>query len=179
MGNETYFATEPTLFIYSDQKLESKALSQSGRFSLSAQEATGEGTFEVNGSGFFAKGIDWDWRNAVPDGKNRMSFSSEATVIFERGLNNFFANHKKDELVEIEACKDKEEDTNSSALVPTIANAHSLEFLQVEVGKHRFSLDGNVSIEGKNLFLTCEKMEVIFLAKVIHLKIISLGQFHP
>ena len=162
LGNETYFATEPTLFIYSDQKLESKALSQSGRFSLSAQEATGEGTFEVNGSGFFAKGIDWDWRNAVPDGKNRMSFSSESTVIFERGLNNFFANHKKDELVEIDACNDKEQDTNSSTLVPTIANAHSLEFLQVEAGKHRFSLDGNVSIEGKNLFLTCEKMEVIF-----------------
>ena len=82
LGNETYFATEPTLFIYSDQKLESKALSQSGRFSLSAQEATGEGTFEVNGGGFFAKGIDWDWRNAVPDGKNRMSFSSEVYCNF-------------------------------------------------------------------------------------------------
>ena len=59
-------------------------------------------------------------------------------------------NHKKDESVEIEACKDKQGVTNSLALVPTIANAHSLEFLQVELGKHRFSLDGNVSIEGKN-----------------------------
>ena len=47
--------------------------------------------------------------------------------------------------------------------LPTVANAIVMDLVKIDQNTHRFILEGNVSVEGDNLFLTCEKMEILFV----------------
>ncbi|MBT3667689.1 MAG: hypothetical protein HN548_09450 [Opitutae bacterium] len=161
--DNTFQSIDPVLYLFSDLVLETTAISNSGNFLLDKGEARGSDFFEVTGNGFNAQGINWSWKSSVKEGENQMIFKDQANVVFSNGLNGFFAD--KTETGESN-CSPDNLDSNltfdEENLVPTIAHANYLEFLTLDKKTHRFLLDGNVSINGNNLFLTCEKIEVLF-----------------
>lgn len=162
-NNNTLSGIDPVLYFFSDQVLETTARSNSGNFSLDNGEANGNEFFEVTGNGFNARGMNWSWASSVKDGENQIIFKDKAKVVFSNGLNGIFA--EKIETKESN-CSPDDLDGNvtldEQKLVPTIAHANYLEFLSQNEKTHRFLLDGNVSIDGNNLFLTCKKIEVLF-----------------
>lgn len=162
IGNEVFLAAKPILYLFSNRNLESKVMSDSGKFSLKSELAEGEGEFNLEGSGFFVKGIDWKWKKTAESGTNQMIFQRSVEVNFNQGLRNLFVTNVH--LTEGECERPSSENNLSDVTkpIPTIAHADYLEFLSVDKEKHRFLLDGNVSVEGNNIFLTCDKMEVLF-----------------
>ena len=158
-----FLAVDPVLYLFAGQTLETTAKSNSGEFLLDKGMAKGHEMFEVLGKGFNARGRNWSWQDLTKAGENQIIFKENAKVFFQRGLGGFFASKRKitesncspEDIVENYTIKNDD-------LVPTIANANYLEFVTVEENTHRFLLEGNVSIEGNNLFLTCEKIEVLF-----------------
>ena len=162
-GNDLFLTTNPMLYLYSDQIIETTARSELGVFSLQLGQAYGDSIFNVEGNGFTASGKDWIWNNSTKRGKNQISFRQRSIVTFKEGLGSFFAMDKREPQFSCnyEINDEKKNDSNKS-LKLTIAEADYLEFLSIEENSHRFLLDGNVSVEGINLFLTCEKMEVLF-----------------
>lgn len=162
-GNDLFLTTDPILYLYSDQLIETTAKSERGVFSLRLGQAYGDGIFNVEGNGFTATGKDWIWNNSTKRGENQISFRQRSVVRFKEGLGSFFAMDTKKHKFscDSEINNEKKNDSNKS-LKLTVAEADYLEFLSIEENSHRFLLDGNVSIEGINLFLTCEKMEVLF-----------------
>lgn len=161
--SNTFHGIEPVLYFFSNQILETTAKSNSGEFLLDKGEARGQEIFEVLGKGFNARGRNWSWRSKTSAGENQMIFKEKANVVFLNGLNYFFASNTQ---ITEANCSPDNLDNNISAekdlLIPTIAHADYLEFLTLNENTHRFLLDGNVSITGNNLFLTCDKIEVLF-----------------
>lgn len=162
-STDVYLAQNPVLQMYSQRMVDLTAKSAFGEFLIKEGRASGSGVFILDGNGFEAIGQDWHWQNSVEEGSNQMIFKREGTVTFTHGLGGFFAHS---EPKNGQACSPTEDEDNQSAEnphpVPTVAQADYLEFLSTGKNAHRFLLVGNVSIEGNNLFLTCEKMEVLF-----------------
>ena len=162
--SDTFLTTNPILYMFTDQIIELTAKSSAGVFLLESGQANGAGFFDVVGSGFRAKGNDWQWINSVGKGRNQMIFKQYGKVIFSSGLGGFFAH---DLGGEDSRCATGDEDSpqgeEKNATIPTVAQADYLEFVSTQKNSHLFSLDGNVSIEGDNLFLTCDNIEVLFV----------------
>ena len=162
--NENIFlAVDPVLYLFASQILETTAKSNSGEFLLDKGMAKGHEMFEVLGKGFNARGRNWSWQEFTKAGENQMIFKENAKVFFQKGLGGFFAGKQK----KTESICSPEDNVENHTIkrgdsVPTIANANYLEFVTLEENAHRFLLEGNVSIEGSNLFLTCDKIEVLF-----------------
>ena len=162
-ADDIFHGIEPVLYFFSNQILETTAKSNSGEFFINKGEARGREMFEVLGEGFNARGLNWSWENKARAGENQIIFKEQSNVVFFKGLNNFFGNNSK---ISESNCSPDNLDNNFTSekevLTPTIANANYLEFLTVDENTHRFLLEGNVSISGNNLFLTCDKIEVLF-----------------
>ena len=162
-ADNIFHSIDPVLYFFSNQILETTAKSKSGEFFIDKGEARGREMFEVLGEGFNARGRNWSWESKARAGENQIKFKEQANVVFFNGLNDFFVNNR--EISESNCSPDNLDNNVTSekeALIPTIANADYLEFLTVDENTHRFLLDGNVSISGNNLFLTCDKIEVLF-----------------
>ena len=69
-GNDLFLTTDPILYLYSDQLIETTAKSERGVFSLRLGQAYGDGIFNVEGNGFTATGKDWIWNNSTKRGEN-------------------------------------------------------------------------------------------------------------
>ena len=162
-NDSVFLGIDPILYLFSDRILETTAQSNSGEFLLKKGEARGNDILEVSGNGFNAKGKKWSWRNSSESGENQMIFKEDCEVLFLNGLDDLFAN---DFNISTSICRSEFQDQNLSQrkekFIPTIATANYLEFLTIDENTHNFSLDGNVSLDGKNLFLTCDKIDVIF-----------------
>ena len=164
MDKETFLATNPLLYLFTNQILELTAKSEIGEFLLKSERAHGSGFFDVTGNGFSAMGNDWQWNNSVKGGRNQMIFKRDGKVIFNKGLEGFFVvPSNKDEPTCIPIEEEGNQTTGEIVNIPTIAQADYLEFLSIINNSHLFLLDGNVNIEGDNLFLTCDKIEVLFV----------------
>ncbi len=162
-SRDIYFALNPKLRMYSQQELELTAQSTSGKFLINEGQASGKNEFILNGNGFEAIGQDWQWQNSAEDGSNQMIFNRKGAVTFTHGLGGFFVySDAKDEMVCSPVAEDHNETEQIPNLVPTVAHADYMEFLGTGERTHRFLLVGHVSVEGSNLFLTCNKMEVLF-----------------
>ena len=163
-GENLYFTENPTIHIYRNKEIQSSAKSNTGHFNLKKGEAWGEQTMHLDGDGFYAKGDDWHWFENGGRGANRIIFKRETNISFIRGLGDFFA---FDDQNSTSICSsDDVEDNQSQNIIqqiPTTAQADYLEFLSVEKNNHRFLLDGNVSVEGNNLYLTCDRIELLFV----------------
>lgn len=161
---ETFLTKNPLLYLFNKQILDLTAKSESGEFSLQSERANGPGLFEVVGDGFSARGINWQWNNSVPRGHNQMIFSRDGKVIFDQGLGGFFvvSSDKDDPICNLTE-EERNQTTGEIVTMPTIAQANYLEFLSIINDSHLFLLDGNVSIEGSNLLLTCDQIEVLFV----------------
>ena len=163
LGDDFYQTTKPILYLYNDQVLETTAKSEFGDFSLRLGQAHGSGILRVLGNGFYVSGKDWIWTSETETGENQMIFNRRGKITFKQGLDGFFAMDKRDNYKSCESEIVAEQKTpNDKHLKPTVAEADYLEFLSIEQNSHRFFLNGNVSVDGMNLFLTCEKMEVLF-----------------
>ena len=161
---ETFLTTNPILYLFTNQILDLTAKSESGEFLLKSERAHGVGLFEVIGNGFSAKGNAWQWNNSVEGGRNQMIFNRDGKVIFNEGLGGFFGVlSNKEEPTCIPSEDEGNQTTGEVTTIPTVAQADHLEFLSMINNSHLFLLDGNVSIEGDNLFLTCNKIEVLFV----------------
>jgi len=164
IDKETFLTTNPLLYLFNNQILDLTAKSETGEFLLKSERAHGSGLLQVTGNGFSAKGNDWQWNNSVKSGRNQMIFNRNGEVIFNEGLDRFFVVplNREDP-----SCTPSEDERNQTTVeasnIPTIAQADYLEFLSTVNNSHLFLLDGNVSIEGDNLFLTCDKIEVLFV----------------
>ena len=162
-NRDVYFALYPKLRMYSQKELELIAKSTSGEFLINEGQASGKSEFILNGNGFEAIGQDWRWRNFAKDGSNQMIFNRKGAVTFTHGLGGFFVySDAKDEMACSPVAVDHNDTKQSLSLVPTVARADYMEFLASGETTHRFLLVGRVSVEGSNLFLTCNKMEVFF-----------------
>ena len=162
-GDDFYQTTNPILYLYNNQVLETTAQSNFGDFSLRLGQAHGNSVLKVSGNGFYVTGKDWIWTSTTEMGENQMVFKKRGKIRFNQGLGNFFAMDTREDYKSCEAEIDAEQkESNNKNLKPTVAEADYLEFLSIEENSHRFLLNGNVSVDGKNLFLTCDKMEVLF-----------------
>ena len=90
MNKETFLATNPLLYLFTNQILELTAKSETGEFLLKSERAHGSGLFDVTGNGFSAMGNDWQWNNSVKGGRNQMIFKRDGKVTFSKGLEGFF-----------------------------------------------------------------------------------------
>ena len=161
---DSYITKNPILYLFTDQIIELTAKSKAGEFLLQSGQAHGASFFDVVGNGFSANGNEWEWRNSVAKGRNQMIFKEYGKVVFSNGLGGIFAsNSGRDGSSCVSGQEDRSQNLEKNATVPTIAQANYLEFLSTQKNSHLFSLEGNVSIEGDNLFLTCEKIEVLFV----------------
>ena len=162
-ADDIFHSIDPVLYFFSNQILETTAKSNSGEFFINRGEARGREIFEVLGEGFNARGRNWSWASKARAGENQIIFKEQSKVVFSNGLNDFFVSNSK---ISESNCSPDNLDNNITSekedLIPTTANADYLEFLTVDENTHRFLLDGNVSISGNNLFLTCDKIEVLF-----------------
>lgn len=159
-----FLGFDTVLYLFADQILETTAKSNSGEFLLDKGMAKGHDFLEVLGKGFNARGKKWSWQDKTKSGDNQIIFKENARVTFQKGLGGFFAGKLK--ISELHCSPDNIVEDNSlknDDSVPTIANANYLEFVTTKENTHRFLLEGNVSIEANNLFLTCEKIEVLFI----------------
>ena len=162
--SDTFLTTNPILYMFTDQIIELTAKSSAGEFLLQSEQANGAGLLDVVGSGFRAMGNDWQWINSVAKGRNQMIFKQYGKVVFSSGLGGFFASDLEGEESHCDPGDEgSPQDEEKNATIPTVAQANYLEFVSTQKNSHLFSLDGNVSIEGENLFLTCDKIEVLFV----------------
>lgn len=162
--SDTFLTTNPVLYMFTDQIIELTAKSSAGEFLLQSEQANGAGLLDVEGSGFRAMGNDWQWINSVAKGRNQMIFKQYGKVVFSSGLGGFFASDLEGEDSQCDPVDEgNPQDEEKNATIPTVAQANYLEFVSTQKNSHLFSLDGNVSIEGENLFLTCDKIEVLFV----------------
>ena len=163
-GDDFFSAILPTIQIYRGQSIQSTAKTKSGNFKPKTGEAWGRERMEVTADGFHAKGENWHWFDKTELGLNQIIFKQGTMITFSRGLGGFFVfeNRKSDS-----NCLPDDIDVNNSKRsdhqLPTIAQADYLEFMSVEENNHRFLLEGNVSVEGNNLYLTCDKIELLFV----------------
>ena len=166
-GDDSFYALHPTIQIYRGQSIQSTAKTKSGNFKPKNGEAWGSERMDVTADGFHAKGDNWHWFEKTELGLNQIIFKHDTMITFSRGLDGFFVfdNSKSDS-----NCLPYDIDGNTSRRsdqqLPTVAQADYLEFMSVEENNHRFLLEGNVSVEGNNLYLTCDKIELLFVKDV-------------
>jgi len=158
------FAFNPSIYTYQNQKIQLTANTSSGQFDLKSGSAWGNDSMVVAGDGFSGQGMGWHWLEKTSSGFNQIIFRNRAEITFLGGLNNSFTFDYQNEGRDCSPDDSIDEHVgNVKNPVPTIASANYLEFLSVEEGVHRFLMDGNVSISGNNLHLTCEKVELLFI----------------
>ena len=157
-------AVKPSIYTYQNQKIQLTANTSSGLFDLKAGSAWGNHSMVVTGDGFSGQGMGWHWLEETSSGFNQIIFRNRAEITFWGGLNDSFTFDYDREGRECSPDDSTDEHAeNIKNPVPTIASANYLEFLSVKEGVHRFLMDGNVSISGNNLHLTCEKVELLFI----------------
>lgn len=163
-GENLYFTENTTINFYRKKEIQSTAKTNAGYFDIKKGEAWGEQTMNLDGDGFYAKGDDWHWFENIGRRGNRIIFKRETNISFIRGLGDFFAFDEKNS-TSICSPIDTEDNQSRNIIqqIPTTAQADYLEFLSVEQNNHRFLLDGNVSVEGNNLYLTCDRIELLFV----------------
>ena len=155
--NDLYKARNPLLKTYGKQGIRTEAKSSSGVFDLRTGYAFGKEALFVTGQGFFAEGKNWKWWQKSANGNHRMIFEKGGGLSFDMELGKSLL---LNDLVESKGCP--EEPIKKSKKMPTVARADYIELLAVNEKSHRFLLEGNVSVVGNELRLSCEKMEVKF-----------------
>lgn len=162
-GQDIFITSDPILYLYTTQTLELTARSVTGEFFLETEQARGTSLLAVVGNGFSANGHDWRWNSFSAKGRNQMIFKRNSKVVFTSGLGDFFVDDlaEKNSICDLDQ-KEEGHSTRKSPTIPTVALGNYLELISKEESSHLFLLEGNVSIEGDNLFLTCEKVEVLF-----------------
>ncbi|MEC9123968.1 MAG: hypothetical protein VX969_07465, partial [Verrucomicrobiota bacterium] len=148
-----YEAVDPLLKTFGKAIHPTYAKTSSGFFDLRNGTAWGKDLLSVEGRGFAAKGKAWNWWQRSEKGSHGMAFKDKGEVSFEMRWGKYFV---PEEDGRSGGCP---EDPNSmDALEQTVARANFLELLAVDDDTHRFLLDGNVSIRGRDLSLICSRM---------------------
>ena len=156
-ANELYEANNPLLKTYGKQGIRTEAKSSSGIFDLKVGYAFGKEALFVTGQGFSAEGKNWKWWQKSGNGNHRMVFEKGGNLGFDMELGKFLLSN---DFAESKGCP--EEPAKKAKKLPTVARADYIEFLAVNEKSHRFLLEGNVSVVGNELRLSCHKMEVKF-----------------
>jgi lipopolysaccharide export system protein LptA len=156
-SKELYEANNPLLKTYDKRGIRTEATSSSGIFDLRRGYASGKDVLLVKGQGFSAKGKSWKWWQKSEKGNHRMVFEERGELSFDMELGKFFLSSV---FTESKGCP--EEPIKKEKKMLTVARADYLELLTVDEKSHRFLLEGNVSVVGNELRLSCDKMEVKF-----------------
>ena len=157
---DLYEVANPLLKTMGKGNRHSHAKTTSGFFDLKKGTAWGNDLLSVEGSGFAAKGKAWNWWQRSEKGIHRMVFKDRGEVSFDMRWGKYFVSEEDDRSGGGGCPEDAEP---REAPEQTVARANFLELLAVDEGAHRFLLDGNVSIRGRDLSLICSRMEVMFV----------------
>ena len=157
LENGLYGASNPLLKTYGKQGIRTEAKSASGVFDLKIGYAFGKEELFVTGPGFSAEGKNWKWWQRNKNGNHRMVFAKGGGLAFEMELGEFLL---LNDVAEPGGCS--EEPSKKDKKLPTVARADYIELMAVNEKNHRFLLEGNVSVVGNQLHLSCDKMEVKF-----------------
>ena len=157
LENEFYEADNPLLKTYGKLGVRTEAKSSSGVFDLKAGHAFGKEVLSLRGEGFSARGKKWKWWQKSSKGNHRVVFEQGGELSFEMELGDFLLSR---DFVKPKGCPDEPLENNKKA--PTVARADFIELMAVNEKSHRFALEGNVSVVGNELRLSCDKMEVKF-----------------
>ena len=157
LENDLYKARNPLLKTYGKQGIRTEAKSSSGIFDLKVGYAFGKEALFVTGQGFSAEGKNWKWWQQSENGNHRMVFEKGGGLAFDMELGKFLL---LNDFAESGGCP--EEPIKKDKKLPTVARADYIELLAVNEKNHRFLLEGNVSVVGNQLRLSCDKMEVKF-----------------
>ena len=157
LENEFYEADNPLLKTYGKSGVRTEAKSSSGVFDLKAGHAFGKEVLSLRGEGFSARGKKWKWWQKSSKGNHRVVFEQGGELSFEMELGDFLLSR---DFVKPKGCPDEPPENNKKA--PTVARADFIELMAVNEKSHRFALEGNVSVVGNELRLSCDKMEVKF-----------------
>lgn len=158
LGNELYEAVNPLLKTYGKQGVRTEAKSSAGTFHLKHGHAFGGKELFVNGQSFSVRGKKWKWWQKSNTVNHRMVFEEGGELSFDMYLAEFLLSS---DFPEPEGCP--KETVKNDKLMTTVARADYIELMAVNERSHRFLLEGNVSVVGNELSLSCEKMEVKFL----------------
>ena len=158
LDQSQYHVLSPNLITISQNSFLTDAWSKEGLFDIKNGIAKGNSILEVKGIGFQAKGKTWEWRERDSMGIHRMTLADKGVVKFDSSVPAILtttnsAEPKVNDLLS--------EENKGVPVEETIASAEVIEFLSYESGAYKFSLAGNVFIEGQDLSISCSNMEII------------------
>jgi len=156
-SKEVAFITEMDLQTYDSERgvPETRLRSPFARFHMKNNLAGSDKAILINGPDYEISGQGWQWNGSL----RRVLIASKVQVFFEAVLTDFLAS---------ECAPDEQEDPPAPPLavrpVPDDAGqtriySDKLEMLTTDEG-HRFFFLGNVRVFGRNLNVTCDRLEV-------------------
>ena len=152
-ADNSYLVIQPLLKTLGEYNSPTTASAVQGIFFLKEGRARGKESIEIEGEDFQVKGEDWNWEENTQLGKNKF-------LIERKGFVSFEGNIAQTDKLKISP-KVKSESHNSRDIGSLNASATSIELLSIDKGGHEFIFEGNVSIIGNGLDISCGKMKII------------------
>ena len=161
-GKNRYLAKEPILQAIAGRDQVMEAKSSLGLFDVVEGKAHGNELLKVRGKGFRAHGINWLWQQKTRDGLHRMTFQDEAIVkfSFDPTSADAYISPTYHESTVNETNSAEQNSFPSESKQESLAESDFIEFIALKEGGYRFSLDGNVSIKGEDIEISCSRMQI-------------------
>jgi len=149
LGEKRYRAKMPRLIMIENNRPVSEAYSESGTFDLENGTAHGVGKLLLDGDGFEAEGMQWAFNEMQKKGETRLQLTDNAKVAFADEVGTLLAlgpgppSHRGTSVT----LNSSSRSSKRLRKFPTVAYAQKFELIDRGEGRHKFLLEGNVSIE--------------------------------